>query len=86
MRRIPTQVLESAAALLIGVFALVLVWRASVQPPGVIFVGAIAAYTLARQVLFPLRADRRHTAHGRVLTMALAALVFAAAISAAVLG
>lgn len=85
MRRIPTQLLESAAALAIGVVTSVLVWTASVQPPGVIFVGAIAAYTLVRQLLFPLRAVP-HTTHGRVLTMALTALVLAAAIAAAALG
>lgn len=85
MRRIPTQLLESAGALVIGVATASLVWTASVQQPGVIFVGAISAYTLVRQLLFPLRAVP-HTARGRVLTMALAALVLAAAIAVVAIG
>jgi phosphatidylglycerol:prolipoprotein diacylglycerol transferase len=87
MRRIPTQLLESATALLIGLAAAGLVWTTAIQPAGVIFVGAIAAYTLVRQLLFSLRAGPRHTAHGRVITMGLAGLVLAAATAApAVLG
>ena len=82
MRRIPTQLLESAVALVIGLVAAGLVWTGSVGPSGTIFVGAIAAYTFARQLLFPLRAGPRHTSHGRIVTMALAAAVLAAAVGA----
>lgn len=66
---------------MIGVVATGLVWSASLQPPGIIFAGALAAYTLVQQLLFPLRAVP-HTAGGRVLTMALSALVLAAAVAA----
>lgn len=86
MRRIPTQLLESAAAFIIGVVAAALVWTGTPQRLGATFVGAIAAYTLVRQVLFPLRAGPRHTAHGRVLTMTLSALILAAAIAAVIVG
>ncbi|HJU01278.1 MAG TPA: prolipoprotein diacylglyceryl transferase family protein [Actinomycetes bacterium] len=80
MRRMPTQLLESAVALLVALAALGAVWATTPQPAGVVFVGAIAAYTFGRQLLFPLRAGPRHTAHGRTLTMALAGLVAAVAI------
>ena len=83
MRRIPTQLLESAVALLVGLAALLAVWATTPQPAGVVFIGAIAAYTLGRQLLFPLRAGRRHTAHGRTLAMAFAGLAVAAAIAVA---
>ena len=75
MRRVPVQLLESAVALALGVGALIVVWAGSL-PGGVVFVGAIAAYTFGRQVLFPLRAGPRHTPYGRTITMTLAALVF----------
>jgi len=83
MRRIPTQLLESTVALLVGLAALLAVWTTTPQPAGVVFIGAIAAYTLGRQLLFPLRAAPRHTAHGRTLTMALAGLVVAVAVAVA---
>jgi len=85
MRRVPTQLLEAAVALLVGLAALLAVWATTPRPAGVVFIGAIAAYTLGRQLLFPLRAAPRHTAHGRTLTMALAGLVVAADIAVAVL-
>ena len=81
MRRIPTQLLESTVALLIGVVAAGLVFTGPLQPSGTIFVGAIAAYTFGRQLLFPLRAGPRHTSHGRIFTMAVAAVVLVAAIA-----
>jgi len=85
MRRIPTQLLEATVALLVGLAALLAVWATTPHPAGVVFVGAIAAYTLGRQLLFPLRAGPRHTAHGRTLVMALAGLVVAADIAVALL-
>ena len=80
MRRIPTQLFEAAGALVIGVTALVLVWVGPPRPSGVVFAGAMAAYTLARQLLFPLRAGARHTAYGRVLALGLSGLALAAAV------
>lgn len=58
-RRIPTQLLESAAGLVIGVVTLGLFL--SFRPPveGLIFLGALAAYTLVRRVLLRLRAERQ---------------------------
>lgn len=44
-------------ALLIGVVALLAVLAMGPPLPGAIFVGALAAYTFGRQLLFPLRND-----------------------------
>jgi phosphatidylglycerol:prolipoprotein diacylglycerol transferase len=85
-RRIPTQLFESALALLLGFAALLVVWTAPPDPAGVVFVAAIAAYTLGRQLLFPLRDLPRHTAHGRVLVMTLAGLVLGTVLAMPALG
>ena len=82
MRRVPVQLLESALALLVGAGALLLTWGQA-RPSGVVFVWAIATYTLGRQILFPLRAAPRHTAYGRVVTMGLTVLVLVADIGVA---
>lgn len=84
VRRVPVQAVEAAVALLIGVAALTLVLVIEPPVPGAIFVGAIAAYTFSRQLLFPLRMESRtHT--GRVATMALCAAVLAAAVGLSLL-
>lgn len=84
LRRFPVQLFESAAAVTIGLAALLAVWVLSPDPAGVVFIAAIAAYTLARQLLFPLRANP-HTARGRAFTMALAGIVIAVDFAVAVL-
>lgn len=79
-RRIPVQLIESAVAALLGSLALVLVVMAE-TPRGTVFVAAVASYTLARQLLFPLRAIPRSTAYGRpvmIVASASALLVDAA--------
>ncbi len=58
-RRIPTQLLESAAGLVIGVAAGLLVLSDAVGLQGAVFVAAVVAYFLVRQVLLRLRAERR---------------------------
>ena len=77
VRRIPVQLLEAAVALLIGVAALLAVLTVHRATHGLIFLGAAAAYTLARQLLFPLRADA-HTPRGRRLATAASAAVLLA--------
>lgn len=84
MRRIPVQLLESMVALLVGLAALLALLTTTPRPAGVVFIGAIAAYTFGRQLLFPLRAGPRHTVYGRTLTMALAGLVVAVDLAVAV--
>lgn len=85
-RRIPTQLLEALLATIIGVGALITVWTGNSQPAGVAFVAVIAAYTLGRQLLFPLRDLPRQTAHGRAATLTVAGLVLVASIAVAVVG
>jgi len=78
MRRIPTQLLESGLAMFIGLVALVTVATTTPRRTGAVFIAAMAAYTLGRQLLFPWRDIRRNTTHGRTLTMTLAGLVVVA--------
>ena len=66
VRRIPVQIVESTFALTVGIASLLsILYLRSV--PGAIFVGTIAIYTLSRQLLFPLRDQRRQTAQGRLI-------------------
>jgi phosphatidylglycerol:prolipoprotein diacylglycerol transferase len=58
-RRIPTQLLESAAGLVIGVVAGLLVLSDALGLQGAVFVAAVAAYFLVRQWILRLRAERR---------------------------
>jgi len=58
-RRIPTQLLESAVGLLIGVVAWLLVLSGALGLEGAVFAASVAAYFLTRQVLLRLRAERR---------------------------
>lgn len=77
VRRIPTQLFESTLALVIGVIAFLIVWNATPRPAGVVFVGTMAAYTLGRQVLFPLRDLPRKPGHGLILVSGIAAVILA---------
>ena len=71
--------MESVWSLAIGSAALALVLTLRYTDPGSVFVGAVAVYTLGRQLLLPLRAVPRKSANGRWLTMmATAAVVIAA--------
>lgn len=84
IRRYPVQLLEAAAALVLGVVAFVLVLTVQPPMPGAIFVGALAAYTVCRQLLFPLRTES-HTPTGRKATMAVSLLVLVAVVVGSVL-
>ena len=84
IRRYPVQLLEAAGALVIAVLALMSVLHVEPRWPGAIFVGAVAAYTLGRQFLFPLRSDP-HTRRGRQWTAVVcAAILLAVAASLAI--
>jgi phosphatidylglycerol:prolipoprotein diacylglycerol transferase len=78
-RRIPTQLLESALALSLGLGVLV-VDLGHGPAGGAFFVGALAAYTLGRQGLLHLRAEPRKTKLGGLATSVLAAFVLVAAV------
>lgn len=58
-RRIPAQLLESGAGLVIALASLVLVLSNVFGMSGLVFVIAVAAYLLVRQFLLRLRAERR---------------------------
>ena len=85
-RRIPTQLLEGAAALTIGISALLVALAPARAPAGTVFAAAIAAYTLGRQLLFPLRDLPRRSHHLSTLAGALAALVLAVAVGLIIAG
>jgi phosphatidylglycerol:prolipoprotein diacylglycerol transferase len=69
VKRIPVQLLEGAAAGVIGLVALTILWRSLPQPSGVLFVLVIASYVATRQLLFPLRRESRRTRHGRQVAL-----------------
>ncbi len=77
-RRFPTQLLESGAALLIAVMSMMLVGGGMAGSGGGVFVGSVAAYTLVRQMLLGLRAERHKSALGASLTSAAAVVVLLA--------
>ncbi|WP_307807305.1 prolipoprotein diacylglyceryl transferase family protein [Rhodococcus qingshengii] len=78
VRRIPVQLIEAFAGLLIGLAALGLVLYGTEKPyDGAVFVVAAAIYTWVRQLLFPYRADP-HTRRGRLLTSAACGIIIVA--------
>lgn len=74
-RRVPTQLLESGAGLLIGVVALLVVLADALPVRGAVFVAAFAIYALVRQSLLRLRAEQRTSARTLPLTAAAAVVV-----------
>ncbi len=83
-RRVPTQQLESLACLVIGLAALLLVLPTRRPAAGTVFIGALAAYTVCRQLLFPCRAEPRRSSLGRVASMIAAGLALAADVIVAI--
>ena len=78
-RRVPTQLLELALALSLGLLTLVAVLLHG-PAGGAFFVGGLAAYTLVRQGILHLRAEPRKTRFGGLVIAVLAALVLIGAI------
>lgn len=85
VRRIPVQLLESSLAALTGAAATLAVLAVGTGGNGFVFVASVAAYVAGRQLLFPLRDIARITAHGRVVTLALASLAAVSAVAGLVL-
>lgn len=73
-RRVPVQLMESAAAATLALVTGIIAWRVPTSSGGVLFIGGVAAYVLVRQLLFPLRSAPRSTRHGRQVTLAVALL------------
>lgn len=67
-RRIPTQLLEASAGLVIGVVSMLLLIARLVPIAGAVFMVAFAIYALIRQGLLRLRAERRESAGSLPLT------------------
>lgn len=84
-RRVPVQLMEAAAAASLAVVTTVIAWL--VPPPwaGLLFVGGLAGYVVARQLLFPLRGLPRSTRHGRHVTLTLAGLALVGTLGAALI-
>jgi phosphatidylglycerol:prolipoprotein diacylglycerol transferase len=83
IRRFPVQLIEAAAGLVLGLVALGLVLVTEPPFPGVVFVGSLAAYTLIRQLLFPLRVESR-TRPGRLVTIGASGLLLLGAVAVSV--
>lgn len=77
MRRIPTQWLESLLAFCVGLAALIVVLGQGTFEGGV-FVAAVAAYTLVRQLILRLRGGLSRSARVTQLTVAAAAAILVA--------
>jgi phosphatidylglycerol:prolipoprotein diacylglycerol transferase len=74
-RRIPTQLIESAAGLLIGLAAVVLLVVPKPSLHGAIFVSAFLLYAIVRQFLLRLRAEQRKSTGSLPATAAAASVV-----------
>ncbi len=83
-RRIPTQLLESAAALLVAATGFTLVLTAATATPGAVVVGSFAAHTLLRQFPLRLRLEQRRSSRGTHATAAVAAAVLIGSVAAMV--
>lgn len=68
VRRVPVQLIEAVSALALGMLGLAMLLGPFRPVSGVTFLGTFAAYTLVRQLLFPLRVGSR-TRRGRVATI-----------------
>lgn len=79
-RRVPTQLMESALSLFLGLTVLgAFLWYGPAS--GALFVAGLAAYTLGRQGILRLRAERSQTRLGGPVTAALAALVLVGSVA-----
>jgi phosphatidylglycerol:prolipoprotein diacylglycerol transferase len=85
VRRVPVQLLEAAVAGVLGALALwaVLLFGASAE--GLVSIAGFAAYTAARQLLFPLRDIPRTTTRGPKLMLGAASAAALAATTALLL-
>lgn len=83
-RRIPTQLIESAFALLVSAVSLSVLLSFGVQHGGILVV-ALATYTLGRQVLLPLREEPRQSRLGAWLIAPICAVALVAGLAAIVI-
>jgi len=85
-RRYPAQLLEALVALVLGLGVLSFVLLAGLARSGPIAVASLAAYTLGRQFILPLRAEPpRRWRYGRQATIAAAVIALLASVVVAFL-
>lgn len=80
VRRIPVQLMESAAAGVLAVVSASILLVLDHPVDGSVFVIGLGSYTLVRQLLFPLRSIPRSTTYGRAVVMTSAGLVTGASL------
>ncbi|TAL23191.1 MAG: diacylglyceryl transferase [Frankiales bacterium] len=80
VRRIPVQLIESAAAGVLAVVSAAILLLLNHPADGIVFVIGLGAYTLVRQLLFPLRSIPRSTTYGRAVVTTFAGLVTGASL------
>lgn len=85
-RRVPVQLMESAAAAALALVTAVIAWGAPASWAGLLFVGGVAAYLVVRQLLFPLRGVPRATRYGRRVTLAAALVALGGTLMALLFG
>jgi len=85
LRRVPVQVLEASSAGVLSALALWAVLLFGASGRGLVFIAGFAAYTAARQLLFPLRDIARATSHGPKLILGAASAAALAAAAALLL-
>jgi phosphatidylglycerol:prolipoprotein diacylglycerol transferase len=76
-RRIPVQLWEALLALILGLGTLLIGLQKTINVPGAIALGGLAAYTLGRQILFAFRLEPRRAPAARWSMMAIAVVVLA---------
>lgn len=80
-RRLPAQLLEAVASLVIGGAVLAVILTLGLARSGPVAVAGLAAYTLARQFIVGLRAEPpQHWRYGRQATTAVAAIALIASV------
>jgi phosphatidylglycerol:prolipoprotein diacylglycerol transferase len=84
LRRVPTQLMESALALSVGAIVLVAILRYGLRH-GTVFIAAVATYTLIRQGLLRLRQERRQSSVGAPVIAIAAAVILTADLALTVL-
>jgi len=76
-RRIPTQLWEALLCLALALAMLLIGLQRTINVPGAIALGGLAAYTLGRQILFRYRVEPRRSRFALPLVMAITGVVLA---------
>lgn len=77
-RRIPIQLWEALLALVLGLMTLLIGLQRTINVPGAIALGGLAAYTIGRQILFAFRLEPRRAPVVRWSALGIAGAILAA--------